>query len=94
MATKDTLDQSLMLLENSDYRSRLKDITQPFLRVYGAADSLVPKAVIEKVSTLAENSEQHTIMQASHAPFISHTDDFKQLLFDWLLALPKVTISK
>jgi len=89
MANKVTLDQSLKLLEVSDYRKRLKDIAQPFLRIYGGADSLVPKGVIEKINQLAEMSDQHVIKQASHAPFISHTDDFKEILSSWLMARVK-----
>lgn len=86
MANKNTLDESLALLEKSDYRSKLVDINQPFLRLYGSADSLVPKSVIEQVAKLAEkNSEQHIFSGASHAPFISHLDDFTQVLTDWLL---------
>ena len=86
MANKITLDKSLYLLENSDFRLRLQDITQPFLRLYGDADSLVPKAVIEQIRQLAKNSEQYIFKQASHAPFISHADDFKQILSNWLMA--------
>ena len=86
MANKMTLDKSLELLENSDFRLRLQDITQPFLRLYGDADSLVPKAVIEQIRQLAKNSEQYIFKQASHAPFISHADDFKQILSNWLMA--------
>lgn len=86
-----TLDQSLKLLEVSDYRKRLKDISQPFLRIYGDADSLVPNAAIEKVRKIAENSDQLIIKQASHAPFISHTDIFKQIVFCWLLDKYKAT---
>ena len=89
MANKVTLDQSLKLLESSDYRKRLKNITQPFLRLYGDADNLVPKAVIEKVSKLAKKSDLHIFKQASHAPFISHTDDFRQVLSNWLVAKAK-----
>lgn len=84
MANKTTLDQSLKLLESSDYRDQLKTIKQPFFRLYGDADSLVPKRVIEKITKLAENSEQHVFKQASHAPFISHADDFKQIVSHWL----------
>ena len=89
MANKLTLDQSLKLLENSDYREQLKGITQPFLRMYGDADNLVPKAVIEKISKLANKSALHIFKQASHAPFISHTDDFRQILSNWLVAKAK-----
>jgi len=85
MANKNTLDESLKLLETSDYRSRLKSINQPFLRLYGSADSLVPKSVIERIAKFAENnSEQHIFERASHAPFISHLDDFTQILTNWL----------
>lgn len=85
MASEETLDQSLTLLESSDYREILKNITQPFLRLYGNADSLVPKSVIEKVNELAPKSDVHIFKQASHAPFISHVDDFKEILIQWLL---------
>jgi len=85
MANKSTLDESLKLLETSDYRLKLKDIYQPFLRLYGSADSLVPKSVIEQVAQLTEDSEQHIFERASHAPFISHIDDFTKVLMNWLL---------
>ena len=86
MANKKTLDLSLKLLESTDFRPRLKDIYQPFLRLYGNADSLVPKRVISQVEALAQESEQYIFLQASHAPFISHADDFKEILVNWLLA--------
>lgn len=85
MASKVTLDQSLRLLETSDHRTRLSAIKQPFLRLYGEADSLVPKAVIAQIAKLAQNSEQFVFKQASHAPFISHADDFSKILCNWLL---------
>ncbi|MBL4900011.1 MAG: pimeloyl-ACP methyl ester esterase BioH [Colwellia sp.] len=86
MAKKNTLDESLKLLEISDYRLKLKDIKQPFLRLYGSADSLVPKAIIEQVAKLSkQTSEQHIFIGASHAPFISHPDEFTEILTNWLL---------
>jgi len=85
MANKSTLDESLKLLETSDYRVQLKEVHQPFLRLYGSADSLVPKSVVDQVAQLAEGSEQHIFERASHAPFISHLDDFTKVLMNWLL---------
>jgi len=85
MASKTTLEQSLKLLESSDYRKQLNSIRQPFLRLYGDADSLVPKAVIEQVEHLAPTSDCYRFKQASHAPFISHLDDFKLVLTRWLI---------
>ncbi len=85
MASQATLDQSLTLLESSDYRHTLQNVTQPFLRLYGNADSLVPKSVIEKVNELTPKSDVYIFKQASHAPFISHADDFKEILIQWLM---------
>jgi len=85
MASQATLDQSLTLLESSDYRHTLQNVTQPFLRLYGHADSLVPKIVIEKVNELAPKSDVYIFKQASHAPFISHADHFKEILIQWLM---------
>ncbi len=94
MANKTTLEQSLMLLESSDYRQQLSSITQPFLRLYGDADSLVPKAVIDKVAQLAPASDFHRFKQASHAPFISHLDDFTVVLTHWLINRLEVNFVK
>ena len=85
MPSKATLNESLGLLESSDFREKLKDITQPFLRLYGSGDSLVPNKVANLVTALVSNSEQHIFAQASHAPFISHLDDFSMILTQWLL---------
>ncbi len=93
MANKATLDQSLRLLETSDYRQQLQAISQPFLRLYGDADSLVPNAIIEKIAELAKNSDQHVFKGASHAPFISHVIDFKKILSNWLIAKAKTSFS-
>lgn len=85
MPSKATLDESLILLEHSDYREKLAAIEQPFLRLYGSADSLVPKAVIAQVANIAKQSEQQVFEHASHAPFISHLDDFNKVLTAWLV---------
>jgi len=83
--TEAILDQSLSLLESSDHRAALATIKPPFLRLYGSADSLVPKKVIELIDKLAITSESHIFLQASHAPFISHPEEFVELLTAWLM---------
>ncbi|OUR60732.1 pimeloyl-[acyl-carrier protein] methyl ester esterase [Colwellia sp. 39_35_sub15_T18] len=85
MPSKATLDQSLALLAQSDYRQKLAVIEQPFLRLYGSADSLVPKTIIEQVANMAKHSEHYLFEYASHAPFISHLDDFSKVLTTWLI---------
>jgi len=84
LPSQQTLANSLELLSSSDLRQQLINLKQPFLRLYGANDSLVPKSIIPLVSKLTINSEQQIFNDASHAPFISHADDFYQVLSKWL----------
>jgi pimeloyl-[acyl-carrier protein] methyl ester esterase len=81
---KAVLANSLSLLSDSDLRQQLATINQPFLRLYGKNDSLVPFKVINKITTLAPNSEEFIFEEASHAPFISHLEPFYQQLITWL----------
>jgi len=81
---RQALDDSLRLLETSNLSEQLAAIKQPFLRLYGKLDGLVPKQVIPLVASLAPNSEQHIFAQASHAPFISHQAEFLAILQSWL----------
>ncbi len=78
------LADSLALLSQCDLRQHLSTIKQPFLRLYGHNDSLVPKGVIEQINHLAPNSDHYLFEQASHAPFISHLTNFHQVLVAWL----------
>ncbi len=78
------LDDSLALLETVDLRQKLSDINIPFLRLYGRLDSLIPKTVIPLVDELAPKSVGHVFAKASHAPFISHAEDFFNVLLSWL----------
>lgn len=83
--TQQVLDDSLRLLETSNLSEQLKAINQPFLRLYGKLDGLVPKQVIPLINSLAPNSQSHIFEQASHAPFISHQTEFLVTLKTWLL---------
>ena len=87
MPTRQTLDDSLSLLETVDLRANLASIRLPFLRLYGRLDTLVPKAIADLVSELAPKSDLHIFKQASHAPFISHNNDFFDVLTHWLNTL-------
>lgn len=84
LPSKTTLDDSLSLLETVDLRSQLPQITVPFFRIYGRLDSLVPKTIPALVTELNPNSEQHIFTKASHAPFISHFDQFIEVLTQWI----------
>jgi pimeloyl-[acyl-carrier protein] methyl ester esterase len=82
--TRQVLDDSLSLLETSNLSEQLQNISQPFLRLYGKLDGLVPKQVIALIDDLAPNSQRYIFEQASHAPFISHQNEFLTILICWL----------
>lgn len=85
MANQQVLDKSLSLLETVDYRERLKEVSQPFLRLYGRLDGLVPNKVITRINDISPESSQHVIFQqSSHAPFISQPHEFIETLSLWL----------
>lgn len=83
--TKQVLDNSLSLLETSDLSEQLASIHQPFLRLYGKLDGLVPKQVVKLVDELAPHSQCYIFEQASHAPFISHQSEFIAVLKNWMI---------
>ena len=84
LPSRATLDDSLALLETVDLRNQLAQISVPFLRLYGRLDSLVPKTIPTLVTELHPKSDQHIFTKASHAPFISHFDEFISVLTQWL----------
>ena len=87
MPTKQTLAESLQLLETVDHRDNLINISMPFLRIYGKLDGLVPRKAIKSISELSPHSDVVIFEQASHAPFISHPEDFHQAIIAWLAPL-------
>ncbi|MGF1738011.1 pimeloyl-ACP methyl ester esterase BioH [Photobacterium satsumensis] len=66
----------LDMLAQVDLRPELAAISQPWLRLYGRLDGLVPAKVARDLDKLAPQSQQHVFAAASHAPFISHPDEF------------------
>ena len=82
---RQTLDDSLSLLETCDRREQLADIGCPFLRLYGRNDVLVPKSIYPLMEKLAPQSDSLVFEGASHAPFISHQEEFHRQLKNWLV---------
>ncbi|MEC6883286.1 pimeloyl-ACP methyl ester esterase BioH [Photobacterium piscicola] len=70
------LTLGLELLENIDLRQSLTALSQPWLRVYGRLDALVPIKTESQLSVLYPQSQRYVFANASHAPFISHLDEF------------------
>lgn len=77
------LAQGLAMLERVDLRAELSQINQPWLRVWGRLDGLVPRRMIKAMPQLPQ-SQDLLLHKASHAPFISHQQEFLDGFNLWL----------
>lgn len=84
MPASRALREGLNLLNDVDLRSSMQNISVPFLRLYGRLDSLVPAKAAEDVQQLVPSSEHHVFPKASHAPFLSHTNQFIEKVSEFL----------
>jgi pimeloyl-[acyl-carrier protein] methyl ester esterase len=78
------LTQGLEMLEKVDLRSQLSQIEQPWLRIWGRLDGLVPRRVPPLMPMHPGRYQDLVLQKASHAPFFSHKDEFIAGLTDWL----------
>ncbi|MGX9460679.1 pimeloyl-ACP methyl ester esterase BioH [Shewanella sp. A14] len=83
LPTQQGLSQGLDMLAEVDLRPATAQIQQPWLRIWGKLDSLVPRKIISSLPS-RDNIEDVVINKASHAPFISHPDAFLHHLLPWL----------
>ncbi|USP09808.1 pimeloyl-ACP methyl ester esterase BioH [Aeromonas dhakensis] len=74
------LEAGLDLLADVDLRDELVQLNLPWLRVYGRLDSLVPKASIPLLDERYPASRSVVLEKASHAPFISHPQQFIEII--------------
>ncbi|WP_028771903.1 pimeloyl-ACP methyl ester esterase BioH [Shewanella waksmanii] len=81
------LQQSLAMLQEIDLRSQLPQITQPWLRVWGRLDGLVPRRVPPRMPAHPHPHQDLMLAKASHAPFFSHTEEFSDGFMNWLSTL-------
>ncbi|CRK86017.1 Pimeloyl-[acyl-carrier protein] methyl ester esterase [Candidatus Providencia siddallii] len=78
------LNLGLTLLRTEDLRDELKNLSIPFLRVYGYLDNLVPRKVSLLLDKLYPNSLSIIMRNSAHAPFISHPDEFCRYIYDYI----------
>ncbi|WP_194868749.1 pimeloyl-ACP methyl ester esterase BioH [Pseudoalteromonas sp. PPB1] len=72
----EALSLGLDALNRCDYRAYFRELTQPVFGLFGRLDALVPGDVIERMSALNPHFKAFVLPKASHAPFISHKDEF------------------
>ncbi|MGR6832845.1 pimeloyl-ACP methyl ester esterase BioH [Aliivibrio wodanis] len=70
------LATGLSILADIDLREVLSQLSMPVCRMYGRLDGLVPIKVALDMDALIPHSKKVVFEQASHAPFISHSDEF------------------
>lgn len=76
------LNGGLQILKTADLRESLSTLEMPHWRIYGQLDGLVPRKIIELLNQQWPHSIAHTVPKAAHAPFISHSEIFCQLLLN------------
>ena len=81
------LNSGLEILKTADLRAPLASLTQPFLRLYGRLDGLVPRKIAALLDEQWPASRSVIFPKAAHAPFISHPEDFCQALLDFKASL-------
>ncbi|WP_312181040.1 pimeloyl-ACP methyl ester esterase BioH [Pantoea sp. CTOTU46764] len=86
MPSVGVLEGGLEILRQDDLRAALDDLPLPFLRIYGYLDGLVPRRIAEELDARWPDSSSVVMEKAAHAPFISHADEFTQLITEFTAA--------
>ncbi|WP_416261197.1 pimeloyl-ACP methyl ester esterase BioH [Gibbsiella quercinecans] len=76
----DVLNGGLEILRTSDLRQPMAALTLPLLRIYGYLDGLVPRKVAALLDAQWPQSRSVIIPKAAHAPFISHPEEFAEVI--------------
>jgi pimeloyl-[acyl-carrier protein] methyl ester esterase len=81
---KTALRQSLNILQTANLREQVHNIAMDTLIIGGERDRLVPIAAAKLLAESIRHSQLRIIKGASHAPFISHQDQFIQAIQEFL----------
>ncbi|HEY3553477.1 MAG TPA: pimeloyl-ACP methyl ester esterase BioH [Casimicrobiaceae bacterium] len=78
------LAAALGLLRETDLRERLASIATPALVIGGDRDAIVPIEATRRLAAALPNARHATIAGAAHAPFLSHTGAFVDVVLAYL----------
>ncbi|PHM28430.1 pimeloyl-ACP methyl ester esterase BioH [Xenorhabdus budapestensis] len=84
MPTVEVLNAGLEILRTEDLRAELAQLQLPFLRIYGYLDGLVPRKIAALLDSQWSHTRSVTMRNAAHASFISHPDEFVDVLMDFV----------
>ncbi|VAW96448.1 Pimeloyl-[acyl-carrier protein] methyl ester esterase BioH [hydrothermal vent metagenome] len=74
------LRSGLNILKTTDLREKLHALSQPTLMISGEHDRLMPYQAAAAMQVLFSHAKSTMIKGAGHAPFISHPNEFIQLI--------------
>ena len=74
------LRDGLALLENTDLRDALTELSMPSLWLAGRRDRLVSPAAMQAAAALAPEARFHEVARGGHAPFLTHASEVAQAL--------------
>ena len=74
------LEAGLRILLATDLRAQTEHIKQPALLIHGARDLLAPLGAPQWLSERLPHAKLHVIADAAHAPFLSHANEFVELI--------------
>ena len=78
------LHEGLQLLLNTDLRAQAGNLKQATLLVHGQRDQLVPLCAAQWMAQALPDAQLRVIADAAHAPFLSHTTLFVDMLHEFL----------
>jgi pimeloyl-[acyl-carrier protein] methyl ester esterase len=84
------LQQGLALLEQSDLRTVLPELSIPSLWISGHRDRLVSPAAMREASAMAPSSRYFDIAGGGHAPFLGHADQVADEISDFMAGIEHV----
>ena len=81
--SQQTLEQGLTELSEWDLRSQLAHITQPCLVLHGQQDAVIPIEAGQHLAAHIPEAQWQSFAGCGHAPFITHSQTFNQILESW-----------
>jgi len=79
------LQGGLLLLKNVSFVSQLEKIEIQVYLLHGRLDTLVPLIAAQIMAEKIPHSKLHVFEKSSHAPFISHYDEFMKVFKESIL---------
>lgn len=78
--TPAALQSALDALAKADARPFLPELQQPVCLIYGGKDTITPPRMGNYLQRRLPRARMHLIDKAAHAPFLSHAEDFADIL--------------